>query len=184
MHGGTPHARGHPTCTGAPHMHGGTQHARGHPTCTGTPQNTETMGHDCPTTLSRATTAPQHYLSTMTALLPWQAQKDCTYNTHASLPLCHLWQTELACPLSESIAEPRRFQLLSTRRAPTQHRAYSLSGVVPTDPSRRSHGVGVNTNLTNHHSSLPQKAPHTPSPPQRAPSSLPQQAPHPRSPNI
>jgi hypothetical protein len=58
----------------------------------------------------------------------------------------------------------------------------SLSGVVPTDPSRRSHGVGVNTNLNIHHSSLPQKAPHTPSPPPRAPSSLFRKTPHPQAP--
>jgi hypothetical protein len=77
-------------------MHGGTQHARGHPTCTGTPQNTETTGHDCPPT----------------CLLPWQAQKDCTYNTHASLSLCHLWQTELDCPL-QSI-QHNQFQTISS----------------------------------------------------------------------
>jgi hypothetical protein len=52
--------------------------------------------------------------------------------------------------------------------------AAAVRALVVTDPSRRSHGVGVNTNLNNHHSSLPQKAPHTPSPPQKPPSNLPQ----------
>jgi hypothetical protein len=56
-----------------------------------------TLGHDCP----------------MTCLLHWQAQKDCTYNTHASLSLCHSWKTELACPL-QSIQHINQFRTISS----------------------------------------------------------------------